>query len=590
MMQTIRGWLGHRAFPACAAVIGILLALPALWVGWSVDDHIHRMVMLGIWDFSASALSSSDLFAFLDGDVARTQRLRDVGVIPWWSIDGLRLAFWRPIASLSHRLDYLLWPDSPALMHLHSLGWFAALTLLVGLLFRRMHVLPWAAGLATLLYAVDDARGMPVGWLANRNALLAACFGVLCLLAHDRWRREDWRAGAALGPAALLLGLLSGEMAVGALPYLLAYALFVEGGQVKRRVWGLAPYAVVTGIWWAVYRAMGYGTWGSGHYLDPGTEPLLFAEAVVERLPILLLDQWALPPSGISVFLSAEGVRVLWIAGVAVAIALAMVALPLLHRSRLARFWAFGMVLSLVPVCATAPNSRLLLFAGIGGMGLLAQIVAGDAEGGRTRVAGRGRRILSRCLVVLFVGIHLVLAPVLLPVTVWNTAGSAPFVDRPSESAPMDASVVDDDVVIVNPPFPFFAHYLQIVRALRGEPIPAHVRVLAPGTCAIDVLRIDDRTLEIRPEKGFLSAPFDALFRGRRNPMVPGETINLSGMTVEILEIGTDGRPRSAAFRFDTPLEDRRLRWLRWDDGHYAAFVPPPVGEVRRLPAAKLPF
>ena len=186
--------------------------------------------------------------------------------------------------------------------------------------------------------------------------------------------------------------------------------------------------------------------------------------------------------------------------------------------------------------------------------------------------------------------VGVVLAPILLPVTVWNNAGSSPFVDGPSGSAPMDAAVGDDDVVIVNPPFPFFAHYLQIVRALRGEPIPARVRVLAPGTGTVDVMRIDDWTLEIRPEKGFLSAPFDALFRGRHQPLDPGEKIELSGLTVEILEVAADGLPGVATFRFDRPLEDPGLRWLRWDDGRYAAFVPPEVGQVRRLPAAKLPF
>ncbi|MDP6779618.1 MAG: hypothetical protein QGI83_22880, partial [Candidatus Latescibacteria bacterium] len=540
-MRTVRGVLGHRAFPVCASAFGFVLALPALWVGLVVDDHVHRLVLQEAWDFSATALSPSDLFAFLDGDASRTQRLRDLGVIPWWSIDGLRIAFWRPISSLSHSLDYWLWPDSPALMHLHSLIWFGALALLVGLLYRRLHVVPWVAGLAALLYAVDDARAIPVGWVANRNALLATCFGVACLIAHDRWRREGWRPGAVVGPGALGCGLLAGEMAVGSLPYLLAHALFLDEGHRKQRLLGLVPYVVMTGIWMAAYRAMGYGTWGSGYYIDPGTEPLWFAGAVMERFPILLLDQWALPPSGIAVFLSPDGLRALWIAGIVGTVVLAAIVLLLLRGSRLAGFWGSGMILSLVPACATVPNGRLLMFAGIGGMGLVAQVIAGDGEGTEARDNGRRRGILSRGLAGLFVVIHLVLAPVLLPFSVWNNAGSRPFVDVPADSAPMDASVVDDEVVIVNPPFPFFAHYLQTVRALKGGPIPGHVRVLAPGTRAVDVLRADERTLVITPERGFLSAPFDGLFRGDRYPVAPGDRVQLSGLTAEVLEATPSG-------------------------------------------------
>ena len=40
---------------------------------------------------------------------------------------GLRVAFFRPLSSLSHRLDLALWPASPQLMYLHSLAWFGAL-------------------------------------------------------------------------------------------------------------------------------------------------------------------------------------------------------------------------------------------------------------------------------------------------------------------------------------------------------------------------------------------------------------------------------------------------------------------------------
>ena len=49
---------------------------------------------------------------------------------------------------------------------------------------------------------------------------------------------------------------------------------------------------------------------------------------------------------------------------------------PLLRREPVARFWALGMVLSLIPICATFPMDRLLFFVGLGAAGLLAQFLA----------------------------------------------------------------------------------------------------------------------------------------------------------------------------------------------------------------------
>ena len=81
-------------------------------------------------------------------------------------------------------VDYALWPDSGVGMHLQSLAWLACLVGLTALVYRRPIAVPLVAGLAALLYALDDAHGMPVAFLANRNAVVAASFGVLSLWSY----------------------------------------------------------------------------------------------------------------------------------------------------------------------------------------------------------------------------------------------------------------------------------------------------------------------------------------------------------------------------------------------------------------------
>jgi hypothetical protein len=51
-----------------------------------------------------------------------------------------------------------------------------------------------------------------------------------------------------------------------------------------------------------------------------------------------------------------------------------------------------------------------------------------------------------------------------------------------------------------------------------------------------------------------------------------------------VTALTADGRPAEARFRFDRPLDDPSLRWLRWEDGVYVRFEPPPVGEKVTLP------
>ena len=81
-----------------------------------------------------------------------------------------------------------------------------------------------------------------------------------------------------------------------------------------------------------------------------------------------------------------------------------------LRGSARARFFAVGLFFALVPVCATAPNDRLLLGASFGTLGLVALFLANVWE---TR--GALRWVAAACAAFLALR-HVVLAPPLLPV------------------------------------------------------------------------------------------------------------------------------------------------------------------------------
>jgi hypothetical protein len=156
------------------------------------------------------------------------------GVFPWWTDPGVRLAFFRPLSGITHWIDWHWLDGKTGWMHLHSFGWYAALLGALALTYRRFA--PGATALlALLLYGIDDAHAPTVGWIANRSALLAVCFSVLAVGAHDAWRKNRSLGLAWLGPTLLGVGLLAGETGVAGAAYLLAYALFLERGSFRVR-------------------------------------------------------------------------------------------------------------------------------------------------------------------------------------------------------------------------------------------------------------------------------------------------------------------------------------------------------------------
>jgi hypothetical protein len=358
--------------------------------------------------------SPFNVFSFLDGDEKLIRRALEEGRILWWTHPKLKLAFLRPVSSVTHWLDFRIWPDQPWLMHVQSLLWFAGAIAAAALFYRRLLVPAWVAGLAALLFAVDDAHGMPAVWLANRNANIGVLFGLIALIAHDRWRRDGWRPGALIAPLALLLGLLAGEIALAAGGYLLAYALFLDTDNWRGRLASLVPGGLVGSLWWVTYRVMGYGASGSGVYIDPGASPGEFVHAVIDRAPMLFAGLWGIP-SGLGHFLSQSAAHVLWLVAVGLIVAVTFLLLPILRRDRAARFFALGMVLSLVPACATFPDDRLLYFASFGGMGLMAQFLSAVWQRADWLPSSRIRRLPFAAAFWMLVVFHLVLSPLSLP-------------------------------------------------------------------------------------------------------------------------------------------------------------------------------
>jgi hypothetical protein len=308
----------HPRLALRLALVAFALALPSAAIGFHLDDHVHRY-MLSSRPGGAELLRVYESpFGIANGERADNLWQMERGYAPWWTHPDLLVSLWRPVSELSHRLDAALFPDSAPLQHLLSLALFALLVGAVTHLYRALLGVTTVAGLAALMYALDHAHGFAVGWIANRNAVITAAFGAAALWSYVRARATGGGLATTLPSAALLaLALLSGESSVAVVAYVLGHAAFVDRATLRSRALAVAPHLVVLVAWRLAYVAMGRGARHSGLYLDPLGEPLAFAQAALERIPVLALGQLALPPAETIMF-APEPLRLpLWLLSLA---------------------------------------------------------------------------------------------------------------------------------------------------------------------------------------------------------------------------------------------------------------------------------
>ena len=575
----MRRLLESRRFLAWAVAIGVLLAAPSLFSGFQSEDWVFRASAeteafslpwrVNLW--GPEELGDDDKRGIvLDGMRA--------GTLPWITEAGFHVSLWRPLASWTHHLEYRLYPDAPVLMHAQNLFWYALLVGAAGLLHRRVIEARWAAALAALLYAVDDAHGHAVGWITNRSALMAAAFGALSIHAFDRFRRDGWRPGRWLTAVYFALALSSSEFALGAAGYFVAHALLLDPARPLRRALAALSWLVPLATWAIAYRVLGHGAAGSGMYLDPVSQPLEFIRSGAERAAVLVWGELGFPPSDLHGELPGHTRTLFALAAAALSAAVGWMLMPVLRRQRAAGFFALGTLLSILPACGVFPQDRMLLLAGIGGSGLVASVLGALAEGAAGALhPARWLRPLACTLLVL----HGLVAPLLLPLrslSMWRYEKRLAEA-RDSAFALVDAP--DQELVLLNAPDFYFGVMLFLTRRARSESLPANGWCLNGSLEPLVVKRLDETTIELSPERGFMSEQLNHVYRDR--PMQSQELIWFDEFKVRVTELDEDGEPLRAKFRFRRPLEDRRMLFAAYRDGRYRRVQPPAYGQVLRL-------
>jgi hypothetical protein len=551
--------LDERSSVRVALACALAIALPTLAIGFHLDDWWH----LAMLDDAPPGGTIGTLFAFARGEEL-TVPAGAQG--PWWAAPDLRISFLRPLPAALAEIDHALFGANPIGWHVHAIGWWLATVAAAGALFRR--VLPGSiGGLAVVLFAIDDVSWLPVAWLANRNALVCATFGLLAVGAHVSWRTSGRRSAAVASVGLWTLALLGGEGAIAAVAYAVAWEVACGGGTLGRRAAALAPVGALVLAWAVAWRLLGHGAWASGSYVDPLAEPAAWLAGAPGRALALIGCLLVMVPADL--WYLVDGARP-WQVGAGVlglglfaGLAREAVRAGEWSPAEIAgiRFFALGALLAIVPALSTFPANRLLLLPSLGGAALAAGVLR---SWWRTRWTERDPGHVLRLAGGLVFWTAVVFAPLPWLASSWVLARFSARVVELSKGAELDGC---EHAVLMVAPDPAIAYYLPAVRKVHGLDVPRGWRFLSIAPVPHRIERIDDRTLRLTATDGrLLATEFEQMVRAPRYALGEGDVVRADGMAAAIVDADRDG-VASVEFAFDGSLHDPSLCLLGYDRG-----------------------
>ena len=576
--------------------------------GLYADDYIHASYFLGS-DILAKkgfldGIGVADLsrlmkeqFSFFDPRIKNYQAMLDFGQLPWWTGEDALLHFYRPVAVITHYIDYQLWPDNTHLMHAVNLFWYLLGLSAIYLLYRGVGIEKSVAVLALLFVILDQSFSQVVAWVAARNILLVVSFGFFSVYAYHRsidskqWYLVSW---ITLG-----LSLLSAEGGVGICAYLGAYMFTLDTRAWPKRILHLLPFALLAIAWQLYYQSQGFGAYGVDLYLDPGHKPVEFLTTAIWRLPGNFFELI----SGVDFFSGQvrpdirQGFALL---GVMSFITLIWFLLPQIRSNARLRFFLVGSLFALVPGLAISLSPRVMVLPNVGMAIVFAYIFYYFSQ----QAWIGGRRVIAMTMIPYVIFMHIIIALGLSVYILQATIEQAgnPKVDK-SESIIGVTDYVDKSIVIINALKPFWLAFAGHELAYQGLELPASIRVLGSGFHAVTVTRLSEREMNLQAHPAF---QFDAtpvidlsgkpaghsvyltqylmgLVRNSQQEWQAGEEYVFPELKIRVDKL-YQGKP--ALLYVQLLQEDMNdYRWAYWDTKlhNYQSFQLPAVGESVKL-------
>jgi len=567
-------------------LIGLANNAWSLRWGFQYDDYLHQFALRGLP--TDSHVRPWNLYDFgpRPGSVRPHAEWR---FHAWWADPDFKVRFFRPVTSVSIGLDYRLYRDWAPGYHLTSLALFAVLLRLSFRLYRELGAPPSAALWALAVLSLSPVHIVPVGWIANRNTLLAALFVVATIRMVHRHRQSGRRCHLAGGLICFLLACGSKESGLVGLPlmamYLSLYDPVNAAGPFRRvlsnvlrsrMLWAFTLTAVA---YLTVYLAAGYGA-RSVVYPTPWDDPIQCLRRLAVLVPVGLLSLFF----GFPADLMPVHPWLTWVvvfAGVPFLTGVGWVVFRIVRPGPSTLLACGWVVCSLLVEIGADLSDRLFVNAAVGSS-LLVGLFLHCLRPVSARIAAREH-------VPLIVGGMLVLSGVVTPVI--STAIRAKFFSRMAAvdrdtivNADVDRSApTPRSVFLLNAPSSLVALSMSGTWGVAHHDGQTYVYPLQMGRRPLTWRRDDERTMTLTSRScPFMDHRFERLFRTARTGLHPGATFEAPEFTAVALAVEPTGI-RSVRFVFRRSLNDASYFFLAWRDGRLVQMTPPPPGQTVEL-------
>jgi hypothetical protein len=565
----------------------VWLGLPLLLYAWSITgpfvcDDLN--LLLKAERYIRGESDRLDLFRFAPTDEAWRQ-VRDRGTWPWWSPEGKRIDFLRPLAELSFYLDVRLFARSATGHRLVSLGWFALALVCLHRLCAAAGRDPVRAGVATLFFGISQAVTAPATFISNRSDLLVLVSVTLAGWAYWRAgrpadsnplaasRKPNWWL-VGLATASFAFALLAKEIAVALAGVIVAHELLARwrrfplpGGPTRGTIAGII--FVLSVVYLGYYVASRPWAFGLGEYAT--NRPSLLGDA--PRSALLYLAAWTLGfPISVLLQAGAGHVAAVTAAAAIAALVVGWYLIKTVRGDRAAAFFGLWTAMFLLPALLTIPETRALSLATAGWAYLLAGLLTRSERGAAGPLWLRHWLLTANGAISVACAIGAVLFA--------NSAEKQARTSLGEYLAAFESPLQDGDTVVVAEPrspleFLCAGDRLEFMTGRRNVALA----FLTVADTATSFEREDAHTLLLSaPDGSLLASPMHRVLLGDDWEPAVGDQFRLTRFTAEIAEVSDRGAVTAVRFRFEQPLASPRLH-----------FYPPDLARVARQQSSTQP-
>jgi hypothetical protein len=547
-----------------ALLVGLIMTLPALAVGFCNDDFLHRLILEGKVPILGNRWWS--LYDFTPPHLT-IPKIIDSGFFPWYTTDDLSLRFFRPLSSALLAAEHHLFGRNAFILHVHSLLWFLLLVAVVAHLYEE-----WfnrnLARFAAIIYASAGLHAMSTAWIAARHANISSALSLLAF--YFRVKTKEIRFGKFYSVCLLALAFFAGETSLAILPFFIIYEWAQpEPSRLKR----VAPWVGFGVGYLGLYSAFGFGAHHSGMYVSPLSDPGRFISIAGERLPLLLGQLFLAIPSEIpTAFPQTKGVLIrVGLAGTFVVLATAWFLRKGVKGNDQHRLIVLliAALLSLPLALSTSPGGRLLPIALFGTAPISAFLLI--------ELYQRRRSLLYLPLVLLAAVTTLVLSPA------WRFLQTASFFQfgqtqkQIAEEANFKDCTPPATMFLLTGADPSLSLYADAAIAFHYPNKSGklfHLLSSAPSDQRFYRLGRREFILEVMGRR--VSNEFERLFSDRSLPV--GFERHLNDFSVR-LEATEGGHFTKVRFHFADDPDSQKSCFLIWKENRLTSIPPPALGE-----------